>query len=205
MRYARELKKVYEDCNFVVAHVGGGLSVTAHKKGKMIDGNDVLNGDGPMAPNRSGSVPAVPIIRMCYSGKYMQDEMIAKISKTGGLLGHLGTDSTLEIKELIKNGDNYAKLVYDGMAYQRAKFIGSYAVVVEGEVDGIMLTGGVSNDTYFVGQVTKRCGWIAPVKAYGGDFEMEALAAGAIRALDQKEPLKKYTGIPVWKGFSTDE
>lgn len=201
MRFAKELGKKYEDCNFVVAHVGGGLSVTAQKHGLIVDGNDVLNGDGPMAPNRSGSMPAVPIIKMCFSGEYTEKEMIAKVSKTGGLLGHLGTDSALEIGEKIKAGDKYAKLIYDAMAYQLCKFIGSYAVVLEGKVDGIVLTGGVSNDKYFTDQIEKRCGWIAPIKVYGGDFEMEALANGAIRALKGEEELKEYTGIPVWDGF----
>ncbi|MCR5083792.1 MAG: butyrate kinase [Parasporobacterium sp.] len=201
MRFAKELGKKYEDCNFVVAHVGGGLSVTAQKHGLIVDGNDVLNGDGPMAPNRSGSMPAVPIIKMCFSGEYTEKEMIAKVSKTGGLLGHLGTDSALEIGEKIKAGDKYAKLIYDAMAYQLCKFIGSYAVVLEGKVDGIVLTGGVSNDKYFTDQIEKRCGWIAPIKVYGGDFEMEALANGAIRALKGEEELKEYTGVPVWDGF----
>lgn len=202
LRHARTLGKKYEACNFIVAHVGGGLSVCAHKKGKMIDGNDVLNGDGPLSPNRAGSVPAVPVIRMCYSGKYTEKEMIEKIGKTGGLYGLLGTDSVLEIKERIKNGDDYARLVYEGMAYQLAKFIGSYAVVLEGAVDAILLTGGVSCDGGFVDQIERRCGWIAPVKAYGGDFELEALAAGATRALNKTEPLKEYTGIPAWSGFA---
>ena len=201
MRFSKELGKKYEDCNFVVAHVGGGLSVTAQKHGLIVDGNDVLNGDGPMAPNRSGSMPAVPIIKMCFSGEYTEKEMIAKVSKTGGLLGHLGTDSALEIGEKIKAGDKYAKLIYDAMAYQLCKFIGSYAVVLEGKVDGIVLTGGVSNDKYFTDQIEKRCGWIAPIKVYGGDFEMEALANGAIRALKGEEELKEYTGVPVWDGF----
>lgn len=201
MRYAQELGKKYEECNFVVCHVGGGLSITAHKHGLMIDGNDVLNGDGPMAPNRSGEVPAVPLIRMCFSGEFTEKEMIAKISKTGGLLGHLGTDSALEINKRIKEGDSYAKLIYDGMAYQLSKYIGSYAVVLEGKVDGIILTGGVSNDTYFTNQIKERCGWIAGIKIYGGDFEMEALAAGAIRVLTGKEETKVYTGEPVWNGF----
>lgn len=201
MRYAKELGKSYNECNFIVAHVGGGLSISAHKKGLMVDGNDVLNGDGPMAPNRSGSVPAVPLIKMCYSGEYTEAQMIAEISKKGGLLGHLGTDNTIEIEQRISKGDKYAKLIYDAMAYQLAKFIGSYAVVLEGKVDGIILTGGVSNDKYFTDSIEKMTGWIAPIKIYGGDFEMEALASGAIRALNKEEELKEYTGVPVWSGF----
>ncbi|WP_099466634.1 butyrate kinase [Konateibacter massiliensis] len=201
MRYAKELGKRYEECNFVVCHVGGGLSVTAHKQGLMVDGNDVLNGDGPMAPNRTGELPAVPLIKMCFSGEFNEKEMIAKVSKTGGLLGHLGTDNTLEITKRIDEGDLYAKLIFDGMAYQLSKYIGSYSVVLEGKVDGIILTGGVSNSCYFTDQITKRCAWIAPVKIYGGDFEMEALAAGALRVLNKEEEPKNYTGDPVWSGF----
>ncbi len=201
MRFAKELGKKYEDCNFVVCHVGGGLSVTAHKKGQMVDGNDVLNGDGPMAPNRSGSVPAVPIIKMCFSGEFNEKEMIAKISKTGGLLGHLGTDSTLEIGKRIIEGDEYARLIYNAMAYQLSKFIGSYSVVLKGEVDGIILTGGVSNDVYFTNQIQENCSWIAPIKIYGGDFEMEALASGVMRVFNNEEETKVYTGEPVWNGF----
>ena len=200
-RYAKELGKAYEDCNFVVAHIGGGLSVTAQRKGLIIDGNDVLNGDGPLAPNRSGEIPAVPLIKMCFSGEYTQKEMIEKISKTGGLLGALGTDNTLEITNRIKDGDKYAKLMFDAMAYQLSKYIGSYAVVLQGKVDGIILTGGVSNSEYFTEQIRKNCSWIAPVKVYGGDFEMEALAAGTLRVLKGEEQTKEYTGIPAWGGF----
>ncbi|MGB4660817.1 MAG: butyrate kinase [Mobilitalea sp.] len=201
MRYAKELGKKYEECNFVVAHIGGGLSITAQCEGKIIDGNDVLNGDGPMAPNRTGSLPAVPIIKMCYSGEFTEKEMIAKISKTGGLIDHLGTDDTRVVKKMIEDGDAYAKLIYDAMAYQLAKQIGSYACVLAGKVDGIILTGGVSNDTYFVDNIRKLCSFIAPIKVYGGDFEMEALASGAIRALSGEEEIKEYTGVPVWTGF----
>lgn len=204
-RYAKEIGRPYKECNFVVAHVGGGLSVTAQKKGRIVDGNDVLNGVGPMAPNRAGNVPAVPIIKMCFSGDYTESEMIAMIGKTGGLLGHLGTDDTRVIKERIEQGDTYAKLIYDAMAYQLAKDIGAYAVVLAGEVDGIILTGGVSNDEYFVENIKKLCSWIAPIKVYGGDFEMEALASGAIRALTGEEDLQDYTGIPVFQGFDRKE
>lgn len=201
IRYAEELGKAYQECNFIVAHVGGGLSVTAQRKGKIVDGNDVLNGVGPMAPNRAGSVPAVPIIKMCFSGKYSESEMTAMIGKTGGLLGHLGTDDAREIEKRVANGDQYATLVYNAMAYQLAKDIGAYAAVLSGEVDGIILTGGVSRDKNFINWVSEFCSWIAPIKVYGGDFEMEALASGAIRALKGEEDLIEYTGIPVFQGF----
>ena len=193
MRAAAELGKKYEECNFVVCHVGGGLSITAQKQGRIVDANDVLNGDG--------YVPLLPVIKMCYSGKYTLDEMKAKVSKTGGLISLLGTDDMLKIKDMIKNGDKWAALVYDWFAYQLAKYIGSYACVLEGKVDAIVMTGGVSNDVDFIANVKKYAGWVGKFIIYGGDFEMEALASGAIRALDGVEETKEYTGVPVWEKF----
>ena len=201
MRAAAELGKAYEDCNFVVVHAGGGLSITAQKKGRIVDGNDVLNGDGPAAPNRSGYVPLLPVIKMCFSGKYTEAEMKAQVSKTGGLISLVGTDDMLKIKERIAAGDEWASLVFDWFAYQLAKYIGSYACVLEGQVDAIVMTGGVSNGEDFIANVKKYAGWIAPFIVYGGDFEMEALASGAIRALDGTEETKEYTGVPVWEKF----
>lgn len=200
-RYCISIGKKQEECNLIVAHIGGGLSVSAQRHGRIIDGNDVLNGSGPMAPNRSGSIPAMEIVKMCFGGKYTEKEMRNLIGKTGGLLNHLGTDDTREIKERIHNGSTYAKLIYDAMAYQTAKEIAGYAAVLEGRVDGIVLTGGVVNDECFVNEITKRVDWIAPVRVYGGDFEMEALCAGALSALDGTAVLKEYTGIPVFMGF----
>ncbi len=201
MRAAAQLGKKYEDCCFVVCHVGGGLSITAQKFGRIVDANDVLNGDGPMAPNRSGYVPLLPIIKMCFSGKYTEADMKAMVSKRGGLISLLGTDDMRQIKARIADGDKWAALVYEQFAYQLAKYIGSYACVLEGKVDAIVLTGGVSNDVDFVANVKKYAGWIAPFIVFAGDFEMEALAAGAIRALTGAEETKEYTGIPVWEKF----
>ena len=200
-RAAEELGKTYDSGNYIVAHVGGGLSVACHQQGRIVDGNDVINGAGPMAPNRSGDVPAGDIIRKCFSGKYTERQMKEKVGKTGGLLGHLGTDDTRAIVQRIAEGDQYAALIFDGMAYQLAKAIGGFASVLEGKVDAIVLTGGVSNNLHFVEEVSKRVCWIAPVKVYAGDFEMEALAAGAIRALTGQEETKEYTGEPTWNGF----
>ena len=200
IRCANELGKAYEEGNFIVAHVGGGLSVAAHRQGQMIDTNDVLEGSGPFAPNRSGDVPAKPLASICYGGTDKK-EVMNVIGKTGGLVGLVGTDNTLEIKKRIAEGDKWAALVYETMAYQVGKAIGAFAAALKGKVDGIVLTGGVSNDADFVAYVTEMVGWIAPVKAYGGDFEMEALASGAIRAIEGTEEIKTYTGIPSWTGF----
>jgi butyrate kinase len=201
IRYAKEVGKRYEDLNLVISHIGGGVSVTAHRKGRMVDSNDIVNGDGPMAPTRAGALPATAIIKMCYSGKYTEKEMYDRITKNGGLVDHLGTSDIREVQERIKKGDSYAKLIYDAMIYQICKNIGAYAVVLKGKVDAIILTGGIANDAYLVEQVTDRVKFIAPVKVYAGEFEMEALASGAFRVLTGQEQPKTYTGVMVWNGF----
>jgi len=201
IRYATSLGKRYEELNLVIAHIGGGVSVTAHRKGRMIDSNDVINGDGPMAPTRAGSIPAVAIIKMCYSGKYTEREMYDRITKTGGLVDHLGTSEVREVLERIKNGDTYAKLIYDAMIYQIGKNIGAYATVLKGDVDAILLTGGIANDPYLIEKITDMVRYIAPVKVYAGEFEMEALAAGVLRVLTGQEQPKIYNGVPVWTGL----
>ena len=203
-RMAAELGKKYDECNFIVCHVGGGLSIAAHCHGRMIDANDVVNGDGPMAPNRTGYVPLMPIVKMCYSGEYTVDDIKALITKNGGLKSLAGTDDIKKIKSMRDSGDKWAGLVYDAFAYNLGKYIGSYACVLRGKVDAIILTGGVSNDEEFVENIRSYTEWIAPVKAYGGDFEMEALAEGALRALRGEEELKEYTGVPVFSDFGPD-
>jgi butyrate kinase len=201
MRYAAEISKRYEDLNLIISHIGGGVTVTAHRKGRMVDSTDVINGDGPMAATRAGAIPAVAIIKMCYSGKYTEREMYDRITKNGGLVDHLGTADVREIQERIKNGDAYAKLIYDAMIYQIGKSIGAYATVLKGKVDAILLTGGIPHDPYLVEKITDMVKFIAPVKVYAGEFEMEAMAAGALRVLTGQEQPKTYTGVPVWNGF----
>lgn len=202
-RFAEELGMAYEEGNFVVAHVGGGLSVAAHERGRMVDTNDVLEGSGPFAPNRSGDVPLRPVVELLLAGTEGRS-VIDVIGRTGGLKGLVGTDDTRLIEGRIANGDEWARLCLDAMAYQTVKAIGAFAAALRGMVDGIVLTGGVSNDPYFVDYVSERVGWIAPVKAYGGDFEMEALAAGALRALAGAEEVMTYTGMPSWAGFALE-
>jgi len=201
MRYAAEIGRRYEDLNLIISHIGGGVTVTAHRKGLMVDSTDVINGDGPMAATRAGAIPAVAIIKMCYSGKYTEREMYDRITKNGGLVDHLGTADVPEIQERIKNSDAYAKLVYDAMIYQIGKNIGAYATVLKGEVEAILLTGGIAHDTYLVEKIAGMVKFIAPVKVYAGEFEMEAMAAGALRVLAGQEQPKTYTGVPVWNGF----
>ena len=201
IRYAQDTGRRYEDLSLVISHIGGGVSVTAHRQGRMVDSTDVINGDGPMAPTRAGAIPATAIMKMCYSGAYSEKQMYDRITKTGGLVDHLGTSEVTEILERIRNKDDYAKLIYDAMIYQIGKYIGAYATVLKGRVDAILLTGGIAHDSYLVQQITDMVSYIAPVKVYAGEFEMEALAAGAFRVLSGQEQAKTYTGMPVWNGF----
>ncbi len=201
IRHARRVGKRYEDLNLVVSHIGGGISVTAHRKGRMVDTTDVINGDGPMAPTRSGALPAAGVVKLCFSGRFTEAQMYDRISKDGGLVDHLGSSDAREILRRIKAGDAYAALVYDAMIYQIAKYIGAYATVLEGEVDAILLTGGIANDVYLTTGIRERVNYIAPVHVYAGEFEMEALASGARRVMTGLEEAKTYTGIPVWNGF----
>lgn len=202
IRFAKTLNKKYEDVNLIIAHIGGGVSITAHRKGKMVDSNDIVNGDGPMAPTRCGSIPVTEIIKLCYSGKFTEKEMYAKTTKSGGLVDHLGTSDVLEVIKMVEDGNKYAKLIFDAMIYQIVKSIGACSTVLKGQVDGIILTGGISYNQYLVEEITKATEFIAPVIAMPGEFEMEALAAGTIRVLSGQEEAKEYTGIPVWNGFN---
>lgn len=204
LRHAASQGKKYEEMNFVITHIGGGVSVSAHRKGRIVDSNDVTQGDGPMAPTRSGAIPATPLIKQCFSGQYTEKELLDKIIKTGGIVDHLGTSDMKEIEDIVKAGtDPYTTLVYNAMIYQIIKAIGSYAAVLHGKVDGILLTGGTARDKNMVAQITEAVDWIAPVFVYAGEFEMEALASGAIRVLNGSEQPKEYTGIPIWNGPQT--
>jgi len=201
IRYATENGKKYEELNLVIAHIGGGVSVTAHKQGRMVDSNDIVNGDGPMAPTRAGSIPANALIKLCFSGKYTEKDLLDKITKAGGFVDHLDTSDVLEILDRIKAGDTYAKLIFEAMIYQIGKNIGAYATVLKGKVDAIILTGGISRSKYLTDQITEMVAYIAPVKVMAGEFEMEALASGAYRVLTGAEEAKEYSGVPVWDGF----
>ncbi len=197
IRHAELQSRKYEDCNFIVCHIGGGISVSAHRKGKMIDGNEIIGGEGPMTPTRCGSIPVKEIIELCYSGK-TKEEVSALCTKSGGFVSHFGTSDAREVVRMVKEGDRMAFLVWNAMLYQIEKNIGAMASVLHGEVDGILLGGGMVFEQELVEKIEETCGYIAPVYAYPGEFEMEALAAGVLRVLSGKEQEKKYTGEPVW-------
>ena len=197
IQHANSMGRKYEDCNFVVCHIGGGISISAHQKGKMIDGNDIVGGDGPMAPTRCGAVPAAELIDYCFSGA---DKKTAKAlcTKTGGFVSLLGTSDAIEVSERAVKGEKVPYLAWNAMIYQIIKEIGAMAAALHGKVDGILLGGGMVHNKELVAKITEACSFIAPVTAYPGEFEMEAMAAGAIRALKGEEQVKTYTGKLCW-------
>ncbi len=189
---ARDLGKKYEEVNLIVVHLGGGISVGAHRKGRVIDVNNALNGDGPFAPERSGGLPAWDLIEMALSGKYTKDELKKKLAGKGGIVAYLGTNNMFEVEKRVDEGDEYADFICEGMAYQVSKEIGANAAVLEGKVDAIVLTGGLANAKRFVDRIRKRVEWIAPILLYPGGDEMLALAMGALRVLRGEEDAKEY-------------
>ena len=202
IRHAHEaLGKRYEDCNFIVCHIGGGISVSAHRKGKMVDGNDIVGGDGPMAPTRCGNVPVYGLLDYMEREKADVKTLRNLATRTGGFVSHLGISDAVELTRRADAGDAYAAMLWNTMIYQIEKAIGSMAAVLRGEVDGILLGGGMVHSKDLVRQITESCGWIAPVTAYPGEFEMEAMAAGARRVLNGEEELKTYTGKKVFEEF----
>ncbi|MCF0120151.1 MAG: butyrate kinase, partial [Oscillospiraceae bacterium] len=201
IRAAKEMGRKYEDCNFVVCHIGGGVSVTAHRKGRAVDSTSIIMGEGPMTPTRAGALPAIPFMDLCYSGKWTRDEMYARLIHNGGFLDLLGTSSATDVKRMIESGNKYAKLVYDAFIYQIGKSIGAMAAVLNFDVDAILLGGGIVNDKYVVDGIREMCSKIAEIREYPGEFEMEALAAGALRALNGEQEVQIYDGIPVFNGF----
>lgn len=157
-----------------------------------------------MAPTRCGAVPAVELIRYCFSS-VTEKEARGLCTKTGGFVSHLGTSDALEVSERAAKGEKIPKLVWDTMIYQIIKEIGAMAAVLHGEIDGILLGGGMVHNKELVARITEACGFLAPVTAYPGEFEMEAMAAGAVRVLDGNEKLKIYTGDPLWNPADFEE
>jgi butyrate kinase len=191
-RAAAEAGKKYEEMNFVVAHLGGGISVGAHRKGAVVDVNNALDGEGPFSPERSGGLPVGDLAKLCFSGKYTLDEIKKMIKGKGGLVAYLGTNDGREVVKMIESGDKNAELVYKAMAYQVAKEIGSCAAVLKGDIDGIILTGGLAYDKMLVKWISDSVEFISKVIVYPGEDEMTALAEGGLRVLMGEEEAKRY-------------
>lgn len=190
-KVAEEMGGKYEDYNLIVAHLGSGISIVVHNKGHMIDGSGGRS-DGPFSPERSGGLLAYPLIKLCYSGKYTLEEMVNKVSNIGGMYDYLGTKDMIEIEDMIENGDTKAKLIMDAFIYQVSKEIAMYGASLFGEVDKVILTGGIAHSDLVTSEVIKRVSYLAPVEIIPGEMEMEALALGALRVLNEEELAKVY-------------
>jgi len=191
-RAAEEIGKRYEDSNFIIAHLGGGISVGAHKRGKVVDVNNALNGDGPFTPERSGGLPAWDLVKLALSGDYKREEIKKMITGKGGVVAYLGTNNMREVEKRVKEGDEKYTTVFKAMAYQVAKEIASLSAVLFGDVDAIILTGGLAYSDIFTKWITERVKFISKVLIYGGEDEMKALALGALRVLKGEESVKIY-------------
>jgi butyrate kinase len=190
-RLATELKKNYEGINAVVAHLGGGITVGAHQKGRVIDCTHGLS-EGPLTPERAGSLPTMDLVELALSGKLDKKQLQSRLVGQGGLAAYLGTTDAQKVEEMVKAGDKKATLIYEAVAYQTAKDIGAMAAVLMGEIDGIILTGGLAHSRMLTDWIEARVRFIGPVFVYPGEDEMAALAEGGLRVLTGEEDVKKY-------------
>jgi butyrate kinase len=191
-RYAAEQGKDYDDVNLIVVHLGGGVSVGAHKDGRVIDVNNALDGEGPFSPERSGGVPVGSLVELCYSGKFTLAEIKKKITGRGGMVAYLNTNDFIEIEKKAMGGDKEYKLIFDAFIYQVAKEIGKNAAVLSGKVDAVILTGGIAYSKPVVSGITEMVSFIAPIVVYPGEDELLALAQGGLRVLKGEENAKTY-------------
>lgn len=192
--HALKCGQAYEDLNLIVTHLGGGISIGAHKKGRVIDVNNALNGEGPFSPERSGTLPVYQLIEICFSGKFSKDQIYRMVVGEGGYVAYLGTNDALQVQLAAEKGDEKAKIIQDALGYQVAKLIGEMAVVLNGRVDGILLTGGLAYNQYLVDFITQKVKFIAPVYNYPGEDELKALAMNALRVARGEIQAKVYTG-----------
>ncbi len=190
--HAKSIMRKYEDMNLIVVHLGGGITVGAHKKGRVIDVNQGLDGEGPFSPERSGTLPVGDLVRLCFSNEYTQKEIKKMITGKGGLVAYLGTNNAYEVEKRVESGDQQAKLIYEAMAYQVSKTVGAMAAVLKGDVDGILITGGIAHDKWFVNQIIERVYKFGPVYVYPGEDEMKALAINALRVIKGEIKPKIY-------------
>lgn len=188
---AADMGGAYADFNFIIAHLGSGISIVPHCRGRMIDGSGGRT-NGPFSSDRSGGLPAYPLIELCYSGKYTRKELVDKVSSFGGFYDYLGTKDLVEVEGRITDNDREAKLIMDAFIYQIAKEIASYGAALYGKVDRIVLTGGIAHSEMVVRGVKERVGYLAPVTVEAGEMEMEAMALGALRVLRGEEDAKIY-------------
>ncbi|MBE6054620.1 MAG: butyrate kinase [Clostridium sartagoforme] len=191
-RYAKENGVKYSELSLIVVHMGGGVSVGAHKNGRVIDVNNALDGEGPFSPERAGTVPVGELVKMCYSGKFTEKEVYSKIVGKGGYVAYLNTNDARDVLKLVEEGDKNAKLYFDAFIYQISKAVGEMATVLSGKVDRVILTGGIAYSDKVVEELKKRIGWISEITVYPGEDELLALAQGALRVMTGEEEVKEY-------------
>ncbi len=191
-KFSNEKGLVYENLNLIVAHMGGGISIGAHRKGRVVDVNNCLDGDGPFSPERSGSLPVGDIVKLCFSGTITHEEVRKKLVGQGGMIAYLGTNDAREVEKMISEGNKKAELVYEAMIYQVSKDIGAMFTVLKGEVDAILLTGGIAYSSRVVERIRERTGKLAEIYVYPGEDEMGALAMNGLMVLRNQVKIKEY-------------
>ncbi len=197
--HAESLGRSYRNCSFIVCHIDGGITITAHKNGMMIDSTEGAGGDGPFTPTRLGSIPVMELAN--YVEKHSAEDLRKMCSRSGGFVSHFGTSNAETIHRQMEEGDKKASTIWNAMVYQICKSIGAMAAVLEGKVDAILLTGGLVRYKDMVDSIKQRCEWIAPVSAYPGEVEQEAMASAVLDVLSGNEQAFKYSGEPVFSGF----
>lgn len=200
---ARKMGKKYEECNFIVCHIDGGITITAHEKGRMVDSTEGAGGDGPYTPTRLGSIPVLEVVKYLDEGHDTED-LKRMCSRSGGFVSHYGTSDAETIHQLVEKGDEKAKTVWFSMVYQICKAIGAMAVVLKGNVDAILLTGGLVRYEDIVDFIEERCSFVAPVFVYQGEVEQETMADAVVDVLEGKRKAFSYTGKPLFPGFPWD-
>lgn len=191
-RYAKEQGKAYDSLNLIVVHMGGGVSVGAHEKGRVVDVFNALDGDGAFSPERAGAVPTGALIKMCFSGEYTEKEVYKKVVGNGGFNAYVGTNDMRDVEKMVQGGDQKAAEVREAFIMQVAKNIGSMACVLKGQIDQIIITGGIAYDKVVVGGLRERAGFLAPITVYPGEDELLALAQGALRVMSGEEKAMEY-------------
>ena len=191
-RFAREIGRRYDVMNLIICHLGGGISIAAHDHGRAVDANNALDGEGPFSPERAGSLPAADLIRLCFSGKYTEAQLLKRVAGQAGLTAHLGSNDMRAIEKRISEGDQHAKVIVDAMIYHVAKNIVAEGAVLCGDINAILLTGGLARSEYIITNLRRRIDFLAPVYCYPGEDEMEALAMNALEVLRGRQEAKVY-------------
>lgn len=194
--FAKESGKRYDELNLIVCHMGGGCTVSAHRRGRVIDTTNALDGCGPFSPERSGSLPPGPLVKLCFSGKYSEEELLKMVHGAGGLYAHLGTTSVPEALDRIQAHDLHAMLILRAMCYSIAKEIGAMAIALKGDVDAILITGGIAHSKRVTDFIADHVDFIAPIYVYPGENELRALAENALAVLRGERQARTYVSTP---------